>query len=120
MTTNLPWKSRALAPALSNLQVLRIAGSFRPLERFWQLKQLQAGADGYFYWKHRRLGGIYDVDAADDARTIGQVFNANLYWCVISDVIVSARFGIFFPGNAYPPEANDSEIYVSTVLTFSI
>jgi hypothetical protein len=111
----------ALAPALSNLHVLRIGGSAHPLEHFWQLKDLGIAADGYFYWKDKPLGGIYDVDAVEAGeRTIGQEFNANIFWRIVSDVSISVRYGMFFPGDAYPPGANDSEIYISTIFTFLI
>jgi len=108
----------ALAPTLSNIQFLHLGASFRPLEKYWRLKHLSTGIDSYFYWKNKALGGIYDIDATRPTHEIGQEIDATIYWQLASDVIASVRYGMFFPGNAYPLDANDSEIYLSSTLTF--
>jgi len=108
----------ALAPVLSNIQILRFGTSVRPLEKYWQLKNLSLGADAYFYWKHKELGGIYDVDATDGHFEIGQEVDFTLSWQITSDIITSVRYGVFFPGDAFPLTSNDPETYLSTTLTF--
>lgn len=110
----------ALAPTLSNIQILRVGGSARPLEKFWQLEHFKIGVDGYFYWKDEVRGGIYDVDATLKGKDVGRELDVNLYWQVVSDVTASVRWGIFFPAGAYPRGTNDPEIYLSTTLTFSL
>lgn len=110
----------ALAPTLSNLHILRAAGSVHPLDRFWQLKQLNLVVEGYFYWKDERAGGIYDVDATDPGKWVGQEFDAGLLWRVLSDVMVAVRYGMFFPGSAYSNGSNDPEIYLTSTFTFSV
>lgn len=109
----------ALSPTLSNIQILALKSSVRPLEKVWQLKKFTIGVNGYFYWKDEVKGGIYDPDATQKGRTIGQEVDFTLYWPVLSDVIVSVRYGMFFPGSAYPATSDDPENYLSSTLTFS-
>ena len=107
----------ALQPALSNIHILRVGLSLNPLEKYWALRKLQVRTDGYFYWKAKAKGGIYDVDATEQTSDIGREIDFTVLWPVFSDVILSARYGLFFPGDAYSSQANGMESYLSTSLS---
>ncbi|MFH1800084.1 MAG: alginate export family protein [Candidatus Omnitrophota bacterium] len=107
----------ALEPVLSNIHILRTGVAVKPLEKYWALRKLQLRTDGYFYWKAKAKGGIYDIDATEPSSDIGREIDFTLLWPVFSDVEISVRYGLFFPGKAFPAQSNDPESYLSTSLS---
>lgn len=110
----------ALAPQLSNLYFFKIGFTCKPLEQGNFLKNLVLGVDYYKYYKDKKTGGIYDPQATEPQRDIGQEVDISLYWQVLSDLNFSLQYGHFMPGDAYADPANDREDYfsVSTTVAF--
>lgn len=109
----------ALSPTLSNIHILRTGISLKPFEKIWALRKLELSSNGYGYWKAVAKGGIYDIDATEPSLDIGREIDAALSWPIFSDFTASVRYGLFFPGKAFPASANDKESYLSTSASFS-
>ena len=109
----------AFMPRLSNMFVYKAAVSMQPFERikFLNLDKIGIGAKYYFYHKHRTNGGIYDVEANQSEKFIGQEMDFYLYWKIRHNLYSSVRYGIFFPGKAYSTEADNKSKYLLASLT---
>ena len=71
------------------------------------------------YIKDKKAGGVYDTDATESSLDIGQEADFYLYWQINKNLMWSNRFGVFFPGNAYPSNTNDSTKYFYTRFTLT-
>lgn len=109
----------ALAPTLSNIHIFRAGMTLVAPESLWALRKVQFRTDGYFYWKDSAKGGIYDIDATDEATDIGREVDFTLYWPLVSDLTFLVQYGMFVPGAGFPGESNSMEIYLSTAATFT-
>ena len=93
----------ALAPRLSNMHIYKFGITFKPLEFIPHVgENIAVGAKFYFYRKDRMEGGIYDVDATEPSPDIGEEIDGFVHWKVYENFYLTARYGIFFPGSAYP------------------
>lgn len=112
----------SLAPYLSNLRIFRIGGAIRPLEgvEFLEgtLDHLEVGAMFYHYRKDESDGGISDPFAGFDSASIGHEFDLYLQWAVFSDLTLSVRYGVFFPGSAYEDDGSRPFFSISTIFSF--
>jgi hypothetical protein len=91
----------------------------KPLERYEFFKNLSIGGDFYRYYKDKWTGGIYDTDATLNDHDIGSEIDFNISWQILSDLSFSVQYGHFWPGDAYPDYADDSEKYFSAGMTFT-
>ncbi len=91
----------ALAPEFSNIQFIRLDGSFRPLYKFKDWDRVEWGATYFFLQKQQSHGGISDPLASDNQRGLGHELDTYLFWRIFSDVSFSMRYGILFPGHAF-------------------
>lgn len=107
----------ALSPRLSNLHIYKIDGSIRPFEKFKFGKAITCGAKYFLYRKDKKAGAIYDTDATQNSLDVGQEADAYLYWQLGKNIYWSNRFGIFFPGSAYPAKTNNNTQYYYTRLS---
>lgn len=74
--------------------------------------KLMLGSKYYYYRKDKASGGIYDTDATQSFKDIGQEINFYLYFNPNKTLNYKFRYGIFFPGKAYPDSANDPSYYL--------
>ena len=109
----------ALAPRLSNMHIYKVDCSLRPLPKLKFTKQVTAGFKYFLYRKDKKAGGVYDIEATESDLDIGREANAYLYWPIGKHITWSNRYGIFFPGNAYPSPANNATRYFYTKLTLT-
>lgn len=109
----------ALAPTLSNIQILRAGVSLKPFEKIWSIRKLEIISNGYAYWKAVAKGGVYDIDATQPSSDIGREIDFAVAWPVFSDLFISVSYGLFFPGAAFPAESNDRESNLSLSASFS-
>ena len=107
----------AIAARLSNLQFVRLGGSFRPCEGNPVLDHLELGANLFWYWKDQRTGGISDFRANLADEEVGKELDIFLHWQVLSDLAFSVRFGTFYPGDAYSQDTDRS--FLATSVTYS-
>ena len=75
----------------------------------------------YFrYYKDKASGGIYDLEATQYNRDVGEEVDVQLSWQIFSDLKFTVQYGYFWPGDAYPDSSNDNQEYfsASTTITF--
>lgn len=109
----------ALSPRLSNIQIYKIHLAFSPFERFDFGEGIVCGFKYYFYRKVKAEGGIYDSDATQPFKHIGHETDFYLYWNITPRLRWSFRYGVFFPGKAYPRNTNSNTRYLYTRVKYS-
>lgn len=110
-----------LLPRLSNIWVGKVGAYFKPFEKMPRIgENIVVGSKYYYYRKDRKSGGIYDIYATDPSANIGQEVDFFVHWKMFKDLYMSARYGLFFPGKAYPADRREtaSTVYAKTTLTF--
>jgi hypothetical protein len=103
----------AFASRLSNLYFFKTGFTAKPLEKVRLFKDCSLGMDYYRFFKSRKTGGVYDIDATGMDSDLGYEIDASLSWNIFSDLSFTLQYGYFVPGKAYPDEANDCEEYLS-------
>ena len=102
----------ALSPRLSNLYIYKVAVSFKPFEKISFIKDnIALGLKFFVYKKDKKEGGIYDIDATEPENDVGEEFDFFLHWRMRPNLYLTAKYGIFFPGDAYTIENKDSSEY---------
>ena len=112
----------ALMPRLSNIYIHKAACSFKPfkvLPVIDNIKEIAVGGKYYFYHKDRSAGGIYDDEATLKEKYVGQEVNLYLYWKIYHNLFYSMRYGLFFPGSAYPKETDAPSTYFFARMTMT-
>jgi hypothetical protein len=104
----------AFAPAISNITITRFGFSTFPLANASSFRAMQSGLDLFFYTKFSDYAPIDEVSL--NKGYLG--FEPDIYvnWQVRSDVTLSVRYGIFFPGVALP--SHDARQFLYGGLTF--
>ncbi len=108
----------ALSPRLSNIHILRIGATFKPLEKMGELvKTLEIGVAYYLYSKDQEEEPITDPRSFLTDNDIGQEIDLFLRWRVLSDIGVSVNYGRFLPGDAY--QEDHGRDFFSMGITYS-
>jgi hypothetical protein len=101
----------ALAPDPSNLVISRLGVSMAPFSGDGgTLERMRASIDGFVFVKLDEKAPI-NVPTTDD-RFVGSELDFGLDWNLLSDVAVSFRYGLFFPGSAMPDGEDDVRQFV--------
>lgn len=106
----------AFSPALSNLVSLRIGASSFPLTDVNGFDRLQFGADVLVSFK-------LDEDAPIDEATesdayLGTELDFSVNYAITSDLSLTARYGLFFGGEAIAAEDFRQFVFVGVTLSF--
>ena len=110
----------ALAPRISNMLVYKIGLSAQPFEVIPYVgKRIAVGSRYYVYQKDKESGGIYDIDATESKKYVGQELDLFFHWNVYENFSIVARYGIFFPGDAYPEGSRDCTTFLYTRATMT-
>jgi alginate export protein len=107
----------ALFPRLSNLHILRVGGSFHPLESVEEARTLEFGAFFYLYRKVQSAEPISDPRSFVDDSDVGTEVDLLVRWRILSDLGISLNYGVFMPGGAYDETSNRN--FFSAGLTYS-
>ncbi len=91
----------ALAPRYSNLHMGRAGAAYFPWPDHRRLRRLELGTDWYLFYKHHRDGAISDPTANVQSGYVGWEMDYFANWKVTSDLALTTRWGMFFPGDAY-------------------
>jgi len=108
----------ALSPRLSNLYIYKLDQSLKPFFFTNSFKDITVGLKFYTYLKDKRGGGISDFEATDNHKFVGNEFDFYLYWSITKDLNFVMRYGIFYPGNAYPVNTDTNTKYAYARLTY--
>jgi hypothetical protein len=108
----------SLFPRVSNIHILRVGGTIRPLEDMELFHKFQVGVFGYFYRKAESACPISDSLAELNSSDIGEEVDFTLRWRIFSDVGFSVNYGCFFPGAAYQDQKARNFIYAGLTYSF--
>lgn len=107
----------ALSPSLSNIMTFRVGASTFPFPDAEYAEQLQIGADLFLLNKMNSNGPI-DEETNDD-RFLGFEADFFINYRVTSDLAFSARYGVFFPGEAIATEKDTRHfVFLGVTLSF--
>jgi len=101
-------------PNVSNLFMVRLGASTYPFRGVQLLRRLQIGANVFIYNKLDSDGPIDETTSSD--RYLGWETDLYANWQVTSDMALSLRYGVFFPGDAMP-SAIDARHFLFTGVT---
>ena len=107
----------SLFPRISNIHIVRLGGSLRPLASVDFFRQLEAGSYLYWYLKDEKSAPISDPGAVLDDADVGVEFDLFLRWRLASDLGFSMNYGLFLPGDAYDDDS--SRGFFSAGITYS-
>lgn len=97
----------ALAPTLANIHVFKAGGTLKPFARSSHriLHDMTLQGSFYHYLAEDELGStsdpVYNVAPGGLGDNIGQEFDGQISWKVLSDLRALLQTGIFVPGPAY-------------------
>lgn len=109
----------ALSPRLSNMYIYKVEQSVKPFFFSKIFKDVAVGMKYFIYYKANKYGGMSDPDAILQRSFIGREFNYYAYWIINKDLYFLARYGVFYPGNAYDQDRNSNTHYFYTRLTYT-
>jgi hypothetical protein len=106
----------AFAPEISNIVIVRGTASAYPFPNGGAFREFQCGVDLFAYGKMLH-------DAPIDEPTRNDVFlgiEPDLFvnWSIVEDVILSVRYGVFFPGEAIPDRDPRQFLYAAITYSF--
>ena len=107
----------AFAPNVSNLLLLRAGASTFPTPDNATFKRLQVGGDLFGFFKTEDDGPLNEP--TDGEAYLGMETDFFVNWQVTSDLVLAARYGVFFPGEAIEAD-NDARhfFYVGATIAF--
>src|SRR6185503_10442588 len=107
----------SLFPRVSNIHIVRLGGSIRPLESVELLRKFEVGLYGYYYRKANASELISDSRAFLNSADVGKEIDFFLRWRIFSDLGFSLNYGCFFPGKAYLDDS--ARNFFSAGITYS-
>ncbi|MHC4605549.1 MAG: alginate export family protein [Planctomycetota bacterium] len=108
----------SLFPRLSNLHIVKASATVVAVRGEEYFNTVQVGTAVYGYMKQDDGGAISDTRASEDERQVGWEFDVYLRWRAFSDVGMTVNYGVFFPGDAYPSDSDDTRHYISVGVTY--
>ena len=107
----------AFNPNVSNLIVGRLGVSTFPFPTTKFLKKFQVGIDGLVFSKFE--GSAPTIDSDNDHSFLGTEVDLYTNWRITSDLALSVRYGVFFPGTAITSDRNVRQfLYTGLTLDF--
>jgi hypothetical protein len=105
----------AFGPSVSNVAIIRLGASTFPMVNHNYFRQLQLGADLLFLNKLRQDAPI---DEPTNVRNyLGTEADLYANWPIASDLTLSLRYGLFFPGSAIV--SKETRNFIFTGLTYA-
>lgn len=107
----------SLFPRVSNIHILRLGGSIRPLVSTELFHSVDVGIYGYYYRKAVSQEPISDPRSFLNNVDVGKEIDLLLRWRIFSDLGFSLNYGLFFPGAAYSEKG--ARNFVNAGITYS-
>lgn len=108
----------SFAPRLSNVHVWRAGGSYFPFEGDDTLDRLQLGTNWFLYHKNRASGAVSDPTADRGSGYLGWEMDYFANWQMTNDFSWTARYGVFFPGQAFDDRTTRTYFLVGFIWNF--
>ncbi|MBL4702544.1 MAG: alginate export family protein [Phycisphaeraceae bacterium] len=102
----------AFASEVSNLMMIRLGASTFPLINHESFKRLQVGTNIYLYGKLNKNAPIEEASTNHTFLGVETDFFAN--WQITNDLSMSARYGIFFGGEALTNNSNPRNFFFTS------
>jgi hypothetical protein len=107
----------AFNPDVNNLIMGRLGVSTFPFPTTKFLRQFQVGIDGLVFSKMQ--GSAPTDDSTNDHSFLGSEVDLYSNWRITSDLALSVRYGVFFPGTAVTSDRNVRQfLYTGLTLDF--
>jgi len=103
----------AFAPSVSNLFMIRGGASTKPLPDSELFKEMQIGTNLFVFMKTDSDAPVNELTTND--RYLGFESDFFVNWQVASDVTLSTRYGLFFPGDAIVVDQDVRQFLFSSV-----
>ena len=108
----------AFAPTYANLHMGRLGGSIYPVPDHKLFGQLETGADVYVFHKHQSAGAVSDPTAGLQRGYLGCEVDWFANWRITVDLSCTARYGAFFPGDAFSDRSVRSFFWMGMTWSF--
>ena len=103
----------AFSPEVSNLIITRVGVSTKPLFESYAFRQLEVGADFFFFQKYLEHAPI--DEESDAGRYLGCEPDIFLNYQITSDLTLATRYGVFFPGKKITSSDQDRQLFFTGV-----
>lgn len=110
----------SFAPLFANLEMVRLAGAFRPFEECceWRMSDMEIGSSFFLYWRPDAAAGVSDVRAdLPGHHFLGSELDLFANWRISSDLYLLLNYGVFFP-DADSFSVEHSRQFVGLTLTW--
>lgn len=108
----------SFAPLLSNVHIWRAGAAFFPFdEKVRLLEKFEVGTNWFLYHKNRSNAAVSDYTAGQQAGYLGWEMDYYTNWRLTSDLSLTVRYGVFFPGDAF--DDRTTRTFLLTGLTWS-
>ncbi len=108
----------SFAPTLSNVHIWRAGASFVPFPDHETLDRFEVGTNWFLYNKHRTHAGVSDPLATNPSGYLGWEMDYYANWDITSDFSATTRYGVFFPGDAFPDQTTRTYLLVGFTWNF--
>ncbi len=108
----------SFAPRLSNIHIWRAGATYFPCPDHESLKRLELGTNWFLYQKHQSHAGVSDPLATNPSGYLGWEMDYFANWSVTSDFAATARYGVFFPGDAFADQTTRTYLLLGFTWSF--
>ena len=109
----------ALSPEISNIHVYAINASLFPLEHIEMFEKMEVGTKLFFYSRAHGSAPISDPMTTSEANSTGFEMDYFCNWRMTSDLALTVRYGVFYPGDAYDGGDKSPRQFLYSGLVFS-
>ncbi|MCP4379366.1 MAG: hypothetical protein GY794_24745, partial [bacterium] len=90
-----------------------------PLEHIEMFEKMEVGAKFFFYSRAHGSGPISDPTTTSEAQSTGFEMDYFCNWRLTSDLALTVRYGVFYPGDAYDGGDKSPRQFLYSGLVFS-
>ncbi|MFC1587946.1 alginate export family protein [Planctomycetota bacterium] len=109
----------SLAPRTANMHIFNVGGVAKPLSKWDYFKDFEIGTQLFFYRKRIGDSVMSDGFATRQDKEVGWEWDVYSNWRIFSDLSMSAQYGLFQPGDAYPNSNDNSRHFFAMSFTFT-
>lgn len=106
------------APMISNIHIWRAAFSFTPFDGSELFRDFELGTNWFLYHKNRRGAALSDPTAGRGSGYAGWEMDYFLNWRLASDIALTVRWGVFFPGDAFRDRSTRHTVFSGLTWSF--
>ncbi len=108
----------SFAPTLSNVHIWRAGASVHPFPDHEALDHFEVGTNWFLYNKHQAHAAVSDPLATTRSGYLGWEMDYYANWSISSDLAATARYGVFFPGDAFADQTTRTYLLLGLTWNF--